>query len=82
MYSRTKLSVAPLLELLAALGVVGVAAAAVPTDSSKLRGAVDAAGIMKHENEFRKSPTRTTAHGRPAHLSPRSFLAPQRSDVG
>jgi Zn-dependent M28 family amino/carboxypeptidase len=33
---------------------VGVATAAVPTDSSALRNAVNSAGILKHENELQK----------------------------
>ncbi|HET7270536.1 MAG TPA: hypothetical protein VFI90_05555 [Rubrobacter sp.] len=49
---RTKLAVALVLALLAALCVVGAATAAVATDSSELRKAVSSTGIMKHENEL------------------------------
>ena len=41
-----------MLALLVAFGVVGVATAAVPTDTSALRNAVSVKGIMKHESEF------------------------------
>jgi Zn-dependent M28 family amino/carboxypeptidase len=49
---RTKLGLALVLALLVAFGVVSVATAAVPTDSSALRNAVGFKGIMKHESEF------------------------------
>jgi hypothetical protein len=42
------------LALLVAFGVVGVAIAADPTDTSALRNAVSVEGIMKHENAFQK----------------------------
>jgi hypothetical protein len=40
------------LALLVALGVVGIAIAAVPTDTSALRNAVTVDGIMEHERAF------------------------------
>jgi Zn-dependent M28 family amino/carboxypeptidase len=40
------------LALLVAFGVVGIAIAAVPTDTSALRNAVTVEGIMAHENAF------------------------------
>jgi Zn-dependent M28 family amino/carboxypeptidase len=49
---RTKLGLALMLALLVAFGVVSVATAAVPTDTSALRNAVGVKGIMKHESEF------------------------------
>jgi Zn-dependent M28 family amino/carboxypeptidase len=51
---RTRLTFAFVLALLAAFCAVGVATAAVPTDSSALRNAVNSAGILKHENELQK----------------------------
>jgi hypothetical protein len=49
---RTKLALALVLALLVAFGVVSIATAAVPTDSSALRKAVGVKGIMKHESEL------------------------------
>ena len=51
---RTKLGLALVLALLVAFGVVSIATAAVPTDSSALRNAVGVKGIMKHESELQK----------------------------
>jgi Zn-dependent M28 family amino/carboxypeptidase len=51
---RTRLTVAFVLALLAAFCAVGVATAAVPTDSSALRNAVNSTGILKHENELQR----------------------------
>src|SRR5919107_688213 len=42
------------LALLVAFGVVGVALAAVPTDTTALRNAVSVEGIMAHERAFQK----------------------------
>jgi Zn-dependent M28 family amino/carboxypeptidase len=49
-----KLVLALVLALLVAFGVVGVALAAVPTDTTALRNAVSVKGIMEHEHEFQK----------------------------
>jgi Zn-dependent M28 family amino/carboxypeptidase len=51
---RTSFAVIFAFVLLAALLAVGVASAAVPTDSAQLRKAVTVAGIMKHENALQK----------------------------
>jgi hypothetical protein len=52
--SRTKYAIAFALALVMAFGAVGVASAAVPTDSKALRDAVTVGGIMKHEKAFQK----------------------------
>jgi Zn-dependent M28 family amino/carboxypeptidase len=49
---KTNLVFALVLALLVAFGVVGIAIAAVPTDTSALRNAVTVEGIMEHENAF------------------------------
>jgi Peptidase family M28/PA domain len=49
---KTKLVFALVLALLVAFGVVGIAIAAVPTDTSALRDAVTVKGIMEHEQAF------------------------------
>jgi hypothetical protein len=49
---KTKLVLALVLALLVAFGVVGIAIAAVPTDTSALRDAVTVKGIMEHEQAF------------------------------
>ena len=49
---KTKLVLALVLALLVAFGVVGIAIAAVPTDTSALRNAVTVDGIMEHERAF------------------------------
>ena len=51
---RTSFAVIFAFVLLAAFLAVGVASAAVPTDSANLRNAVTVAGIMKHENALQK----------------------------
>jgi hypothetical protein len=51
---RTRLIVALLLALLVSLCAVDVAVAAVPADTSRLRSAVDSAGILKLENKFQE----------------------------
>jgi hypothetical protein len=58
--SRTKYAIAFALALVMALGAVGVASAAVPTDSEALRTAVTAEGIMVHENAFQARRRGTT----------------------
>jgi Zn-dependent M28 family amino/carboxypeptidase len=49
-----KLVLALVLALLVAFGVVGIAIAAVPTDTTALRNAVSVEGIMAHERAFQK----------------------------
>jgi len=49
---KTNLVFALVLALLVAFGVVGIAIAAVPTDTSALRNAVTVEGIMAHEQAF------------------------------
>jgi Zn-dependent M28 family amino/carboxypeptidase len=51
---KTKLVLALVLALLVAFGVVGIAIAAVPTDTTALRNAVSVEGIMAHERAFQK----------------------------
>jgi Zn-dependent M28 family amino/carboxypeptidase len=51
---RTNFAVVFAFALLAALLAVGVASAAVPTDSTKLRNAVNSAGIVEHEKALQK----------------------------
>ena len=53
----TKLVLALVLALLVAFGIVGVAIAAVPTDTTALRNAVTVGGIMEHEQEFQNIAT-------------------------
>ena len=48
----SKLVLALVLALLVAFGVVGVAIAAVPTDTTALRNAVTVGGILEHERAF------------------------------
>src|SRR5918994_62050 len=48
----TKLVFALVLALLVAFGVVGIAIAAVRTETTALRNAVTVEGIMEHENAF------------------------------
>jgi Zn-dependent M28 family amino/carboxypeptidase len=50
----TKLVLALVLALLVAFGVVGIAIAAVPTDTTALRKAVTFAGIREHESKFQE----------------------------
>ena len=50
----SKLVLGLVLALLVAFGVVGVAIAAVPTDTTALRNAVSVERIMKHERAFQK----------------------------
>jgi hypothetical protein len=49
---RMNYAIAFALALVMALGAVGVASAAVPTDTGELRNAVTEEGILKHEEEF------------------------------
>jgi Zn-dependent M28 family amino/carboxypeptidase len=83
--SRTKLVVALALALLAAFGAVGVATAAVPTDSSALRNAVSAANIVKHENEFQKIANRhdgTRAASTPGYDASAKYVADKLRGAG
>jgi hypothetical protein len=50
--SRTKYAIAFALALVMAFGAVGVASAAVPTNTEALRDAVTLGGIMAHEEAF------------------------------
>jgi Zn-dependent M28 family amino/carboxypeptidase len=52
--SRMKYAVVFALALVMAFGAVGVASAAVPTNSQDLRKAVTVKGILKHEQQFQK----------------------------
>ena len=49
---RAKYAIALALAMVMALGAVGVASAAVPSDSSQLRTAVTTEGILQHERAF------------------------------
>jgi hypothetical protein len=49
---KAKFAVALTLALMMALGAVGVASAAVPSDSSHLRDAVTVEDILQHERAF------------------------------
>lgn len=52
--SRIKYAIAFALVLVMGFGAVGVASAAVPTNTEALRDAVTVGGIMEHEQEFQK----------------------------
>jgi Zn-dependent M28 family amino/carboxypeptidase len=75
---RTKLALAFGLALLLALTVVGVASAAVATDSSALRAAVTTQGIMQHEQKFQTIADQTggtRAAGTPGYTASVNYVA-------
>ncbi len=74
---KTKLVLALVLALLVAFGVVGIAIAAVPTDTTALRNAVGVEGIMAHERAFQKianSNHGTRVSGTPGHDASAAYV--------
>jgi Zn-dependent M28 family amino/carboxypeptidase len=83
--SRTKYAIAFALALVMALGAVGVASAAVPTDSEALRTAVTAEGIMVHENAFQAIADEngdTRASGTPGYDASADYVADKLNAAG
>jgi Zn-dependent M28 family amino/carboxypeptidase len=80
-----KLVLAFVLALLVAFGVVGVAIAAVPTDTSALRNAVTVGGIMEHERAFQdiaNSNGGTRVSGTPGYNASAAYVAGKLGDAG
>jgi hypothetical protein len=68
-----------------ALGAVGVASAAVPSDSSQLRDAVTVGGILKHEVEFQDIANAngdTRASGTPGYTASADYVAGKLESAG
>jgi hypothetical protein len=83
--SRTKYAIAFALALVMALGAVGVASAAVPTNSEALRKAVTVKGILKHEQEFQKiadANNDTRASGTPGYDASADYVAGKLEAAG
>jgi hypothetical protein len=83
--SRAKYAIAFVLALVMALGAVGVASAAVPSDSSQLRTAVTAENILQHEQEFQDIADlhdNTRASGTPGYTESADYVEEQLEDAG
>jgi Zn-dependent M28 family amino/carboxypeptidase len=83
--SRLKYVIAFALALAMALGAVGVASAAVPSDSSQLRQAVTVGGILQHEREFQAIADvngGTRASGTPGYTASADYVAGQLEGAG
>ena len=73
------------LALLVAFGVVGIAIAAVPTDTTALRNAVSVEGIMAHERAFQKianSNHGTRASGTPGYDASAAYVEDKLKAAG
>src|SRR5829696_5827132 len=82
---KTKLVLALVLALLVAFGVVGIAIAAVPTDTTALRNAVSVEGIMAHERAFQKianSNHGTRVSGTPGYDRSAAYVEGKLEDAG
>src|SRR5829696_8322915 len=82
---KTKLVLALVLALLVAFGVVGIAIAAVPTDTTALRNAVSVEGIMAHERAFQKianSNHGTRVSGTPGYDASAAYVEGKLSAAG
>jgi Zn-dependent M28 family amino/carboxypeptidase len=80
-----KLVLALVLALLVAFGVVGIAIAAVPTDTTALRNAVTVGGIMAHEEEFQNiadSNGGTRVSGTPGYDASAAYVEGKLRDAG
>ena len=83
--SRTKYAIAFALALVMALGAVGVASAAVPTDSNALREAVTVDGIMEHQEAFQAIADAngdTRASGTPGYDASLAYVKAQLEATG
>ncbi len=83
--SRTKYAIAFALALVMALGAVGVASAAVPTDTEELRNAVTVSGIIGHEQEFQAIADAngdTRASGTPGYTASADYVAGKLKSAG
>jgi Zn-dependent M28 family amino/carboxypeptidase len=83
--SRMKYAIAFALALVMALGAVGVASAAVPTDSKALRDAVTVKGIMEHQDAFQAiadANGNTRASGTPGYDASLAYVQEQLEATG
>src|SRR5918997_532108 len=83
--SRTKYAIAFALALVMALGAMGIASAAVPSDSSQLRRAVTVGGILEHEREFQAIADAngdTRASGTPGYTASADYVDGQLEGAG
>ena len=82
---RAKYAIVLALAMVMALGAVGVASAAVPSDSSQLTGAVTAEGILQHEREFQAIADAnggTRASGTPGYDASADYVVEQLEGAG
>ena len=83
--SRTKYAVALVLALVMTFGAVGVASAAVRSDSSQLRKAVTPGGILQHERAFQAIANRndgTRASGTAGYTASANYVARKLKNAG
>ena len=83
--SKAKYAIALALALVMAVGAVGVASAAVPSDSSELRDAVTAEGILAHEQvlqDLADANGGTRASGTPGYDASADYVAAKLEDAG
>jgi Zn-dependent M28 family amino/carboxypeptidase len=83
--SKAKYAIALALALMMALGAVGVASAAVPSDSTQLRDAVTVDGILQHERAFQEIADAnggTRASGTPGYTASADYVAGKLKDAG
>ena len=83
--SRTKYAIAFALALVMAFGAVGVASAAVPTNTEALRDAVTLGGIMAHEEAFQAIADKngdTRASGTPGYDASLAYVKAQLEATG
>ena len=82
---RTRYAIVFVLALVMAFGAVGVASAAVPTNSEALRNAVTVDGILKHQQEFQKiadASAGTRASGTPGYDASLAYVKSQLEATG
>ena len=82
---RMKVAIVLALALITALATVGVASAAVDTNSSKLRTAVTTKGIMKHQSEFQAiadANDNSRASGTPGYDASANYVASKLRAAG
>jgi Zn-dependent M28 family amino/carboxypeptidase len=82
---RMKYAIAFALALVMALGAVGVASAAVTTDTQALRDAVTVEGIMQHEREFQDIADAngdTRASGTPGYTASANYVVGKLESAG
>jgi Zn-dependent M28 family amino/carboxypeptidase len=82
---RTRLAFALVLALLLALTLVGVASAAVTTNSSQLQAAVTTQGILQHEQQLQTIADEnggTRAAGTPGYTASVNYVAKALTDAG